>query len=87
MGKVGIDVYQKGLDAYIDLMTELYELRDENERLKEMNDGLKQHMLQYQKLWTQMSFYFDDNIKSFHDLDHKDFKALKRLAKGVYDDD
>lgn len=39
----------------------------------------------YKSLWENMAYYFDDDVKSLKDLDHKDFHSLKRLSKGLMD--
>ena len=39
----------------------------------------------YKMLWENMSYYFDDDVESLKDLDHKDFNDLKRLSKGLVD--
>ena len=71
MDKVGIDVYQKGLDAYIDLMTELYELRDENERLK-----------QEIKKWKDK--YYDSEKTVIYEYSSDIASDIKELDKEVY---
>ena len=38
----------------------------------------------YKMLWEQMSYYFREEV-TLKDLDHKDFRTLKRLAKGLVD--
>jgi len=52
------------------LQTILNELHDEKEL--------------YKMLWEQMSYYFREEV-TLKDLDHKDFRTLKRLAKGLVD--
>jgi hypothetical protein len=52
------------------LQTILNELHDEKEL--------------YKMLWEQMSYYFSEEV-TLKDLDHKDFRTLKRLAKGLVD--
>ena len=49
--------------------------------LNEMDSELET----YKNLWEEMSYYFDDDVKSLRDLDHKDFQSLKRLSKGLVD--
>jgi len=81
----------------VDLPTEIYKITKDGEELiriytsrvaygvleilKEMDNELET----YKGLWEQMSYYFDDDVKSLNDLDHKDFQSLKRLSKGLID--
>lgn len=41
----------------------------------------------YKTLWEEMAYYFQDDgkVNSLNDLDHKDFRALQRLSKGLVD--
>lgn len=52
-------------------------------RLKEI-DRLQSEYELYKFLWEQMSYYFRDDV-TLKDLDHKDFRALQRLAQGLVD--
>lgn len=81
----------------VDLPTEIYKITKDGEELiriytsrvayqvlkilKEMDAELET----YKALWENMSYYFDEDVKSLKDLDHKDFQALKRLSKGLID--
>lgn len=81
----------------IDLVSEIYVINKDGEELirvytarvadqilkilREMDTELET----YKGLFTEMSYYFDDDVKTLHDLDHKDFQSLKRLSKGLID--
>ena len=81
----------------LDLPTEIYLITKDGEELirvytrrvaysilkilKEIDAELET----YKMLWENMSYYFDDDVESLKDLDHKDFNDLKRLSKGLVD--
>lgn len=63
------------------------QLNDNNNtirRLEKKNNELTEEKETYKMLWEQMSYYFEDGTE-LKDLDHKDFRALQRLAKGLVD--
>ena len=78
-----------------DLLNDLFE---RNQALKKTNNRIEksrtecynqlgellddyEELTHYERLWAQMAYYFI-GTKSLNDLDHKDFKCLKELAKG-----
>ena len=81
----------------VDLPTEIYKITKDGEELiriytsrvaygvLEILKEMDTEMEIYKTLWEQMSYYFDDDVESLKDLDHKDFNDLKRLSKGLVD--
>lgn len=55
------------------------------ERVLKTLQDMKLELQTYKELWESMAYYFDDDITSLYDLDDKDFRALKRLSKGLMD--
>lgn len=72
----GIVIDRVDLSMYID-----------NEDCCEKLNELYEEKETYKTLWEEMAYYFkdDEKVNSLNDLDHKDFKALQRLSKGLVD--
>lgn len=81
----------------VDLPTEIYKINKDGEELIRIYTSHVAHQVlkilqemdaeleTYKALWENMSYYFDEDVKSLNDLDHKDFQSLKRLSKGLID--
>lgn len=81
----------------IDLPTEIYQINKDGEELLRVYTSRVAHQIlkilndmdteleTYKGLWENMSYYFNGDVESFNDLDHKDFHTLKRLSQGIID--
>lgn len=81
---IGKEIYEINKDdiAYYNFKGEKLLAKLICHQLNELNDE-KEH---YKKLYSQMSYYFREDLASLNELDHKDFQALQKLANGEYDD-
>lgn len=79
-------------EFYKDALKIVKNLKKENEQLRiesvqpvcDLLNELSEEKEIYKMLWEQMSYYFRDGAE-LKDLDHKDFRTLQRLSKGLVD--